>query len=113
MINNINRIIQNYFLNNIPYLITITYIFLKFYKVFYFTKVILDQVPIFNSYQWPFSILRIMCKPYSDFWNGLFPKIKVFGTVFDISYLIGLEALNKLSKFLLILKYISLNYVKN
>ena len=111
--NNTTIIIQKYVINNIPHLITIIYVLSKFYRTIYFTKIVSDQVPLFHPYKWPSSILRIFCKPYSDFWNSLFPKIRLFGTVLDISYFIGLESLHRLTKALLMLKYFSLKYVKN
>jgi hypothetical protein len=68
---------------------------------------------MFNHYTWPFSILRIICKPYSKFWVTLLPKITIGKSLLDVSSLFALEFLNQLSKILIFLKIIISNYVKN
>jgi uncharacterized protein YggT (Ycf19 family) len=100
-------------INLLPEIIILFSVILKFYKLFFFTKIILDQMSMFNSYTWPFSILRIIYKPYLKFWSRFLPKVKVGNSIIDISFIVGLEFLNKLSKLLFHLKIASLNYVKN
>ena len=113
IMNNAIKMLKDYVLKILPDLITFGIVFLKFYRVFYFTKVILDQIPMCNFYKWPFSILRIICKPYTKFWSRFLPKIKMGNTILDISYIVGIEVLARLSKLLLLLKIASINYAKN
>ena len=104
IINNIkiiNPIYTYYIIHN---LIKIAYHFISFYKVIYFTKAVFEQLPIFNAYTWPYSIIRIICSPYAKIWTKLFPKIKINNTLLDVSFFIGYAVLNKLEHFLKMLK---------
>jgi uncharacterized protein YggT (Ycf19 family) len=77
-------------INLLPEIIILFSVILKFYKLFFFTKIILDQMSMFNSYTWPFSILRIIYKPYLKFWSRFLPKVKVGNSIIDISFIVGL-----------------------
>ena len=66
-----------------------------------------------SLYKWPFSFLRIICRPYTRLLKRLLPKIKIGETILDISNIVGVEILNKLSKVLLSLRILSIYYVKN
>ena len=111
--NIIIKMLKNYILSILPDLITICIILLRFYKLLYYTKIILDQVPMVSLHRWPFSFLRIICRPYTRLSKRLLPKIKIGETILDISNIVGVEVLNKLSNILLSLKILSTHYVKN
>lgn len=51
MIYTIIKNLKNYLIKILPDLITFFLIFLKFFKTFYFVKIVLTQIPMCNTYQ--------------------------------------------------------------
>ncbi len=70
------------------------YILTKFYRVLCFTKIVFDQLILFNPYYWPLSTLRISTKAYFAFWRKILPPGKVGRTGFDVSSIIAFEFLS-------------------
>jgi len=72
------------------------YLLLKIFRIFCFTKITLDQLPFFNPYKWPISLIRIITKPYFKFWSKLLPNLKLGKVSYDVSSILGLEVLSGL-----------------
>lgn len=70
--------------------------FIKFYRILCFSKITFDGLPMINPYIWPFSIFRVLTQPYFQFWSKLLPTFKSGKSSFDISLILGLEALSAL-----------------
>lgn len=87
------------FLSSACDILSILYVFLKTYRIVCFTKLTFDQLPLFNPYRWPLSIIRLLTKPYFKFWSKLIPAVKVGRGSYDISSIVGLEVLSSLSVF--------------
>lgn len=73
-----------------------SYIFLKFYRLICFSKIAFDTLPLINPYTWPFSLFRTLAQPYFSIWYKILPGIKWGSTSFDVSQILGLEALTVL-----------------
>lgn len=69
------------------------YLLLKIYRILCFSKITFDQLPVLNPYKWPFSLVRIITKPYFKFWSKLLPKLKLGKVSYDVSAILGLEFL--------------------
>lgn len=67
---------------------------IKFYTLLLFTKITFDQLPLFNPYLLPFSILRYFTSPYIRIFQKLFPRLQIGPINLDISVIIALELLN-------------------
>ena len=67
------------------------YILGRFYKGLLFTKLVFDQLPLFNPYKWPLSIVRILTDPWFRFWRTHFPPARIAGYAFELSGLIAFE----------------------
>lgn len=80
-------------------LIGYVYLCLKFFKVLCYSKMTFDWLPMVNPYIWPFSIFRILTKPYFLFWSKNLPSIKSNSASIEISAIVGLEVLNSLLYF--------------
>jgi len=52
-----------------------------------------------NPYQWPFSFLQSLTRPYFLFWSKILPTIKLKKASVEISGIIALEALNAIIYF--------------
>ena len=50
IVKDIVALVKTLLLNLLPEIIILFSVILKFYKLFFFTKIILDQMPMFNSY---------------------------------------------------------------
>lgn len=74
-------------------LLSYIYLFLKFYRILCFSKIAFDTLPMINPYVWPFSIFRALTQPYFSLWQKILPGIKWGRTSFDVSQILGLEAL--------------------
>lgn len=78
-----------FFINNdfiINFLFAV-YLILKLYRIIFFTKVIFEQLPLFNPNQWPLSIIHILLSPLTKFLQCYIPSIN-FGPIdLDISLL--------------------------
>lgn len=70
------------------------YLILKIYRVLCFSKLTFDQLPLINPYKWPFSFIRIVTKPYFEFWSHMLPNLRVGSGSYDISSIVGLEMLS-------------------
>lgn len=75
------------------------YVLIKIYRVLCFTKITFDQLPMFNPYKWPFSIIRIITQPYFKFWAKLLPNLRLGKVSYDVSAILGLEVLSGLLLF--------------
>ena len=80
-------------------LIAYSYTLLKIFKVLCFTKITFDQLPLLNPYKWPLSIFRVITKPYFQFWSRLLPSLKLGKVSYDVSTILGLEAISCLISF--------------
>nr|QOU10651.1 photosystem I assembly protein Ycf19 [Poteriospumella lacustris] len=89
------------------------YILGKFYRGLLYTKLLFDQLPLFNPYKWPLSIIRILTDPWFRFWRKHFPPARVRGQGFDISGLIAFESLEIFLKFISFLKLLLLIRLQN
>jgi uncharacterized protein YggT (Ycf19 family) len=72
------------------------YILLKVYRIICFSKVTLDQLPLINPYKWPFSFFRVLTQPYFRVCHSLIPSLKIGKVAYDVSTIVGLEALSSL-----------------
>ena len=75
-------------------ILTYIYVLAKIYRVLCFTKIIFDQLPLFNPYRWPLSFIRVVTKPYFDLWERLLPTLKFGKFAYDISGIVGIEFLS-------------------
>lgn len=75
------------------------YICIKFYKVLCYAKLTCEWFPMINPYQWPFSFLQSLTRPYFQFWSKILPTIKLKKASVEISGIIALEALNAIIYF--------------
>ena len=80
-------------------LIAYSYTLLKIFKVLCFSKITFDQLPLLNPYKWPLSFFRVVTKPYFQFWAKLLPSLKLGKISYDVSTILGLEALSCLISF--------------
>jgi hypothetical protein len=80
-------------------LIAYSYTLLKIFKVLCFSKITFDQLPLLNPYKWPLSFFRVVTKPYFQFWSKLLPSLKLGKISYDVSTILGLEALSCLISF--------------
>jgi hypothetical protein len=93
---------------------SISYLFLllKIYRVLCFGKLTMDQLPLLNPYIWPFSLIRIITKPYFKFWSLLLPNVNFGSASYDISAIIGLEVLSKFISNILYFRAFCLEFAK-
>lgn len=89
-------------------LMNLIYILGRFYKGLMLTKLLFDQLPLFNPYKWPLSMIRVLTEPWFRFWRKYFPPARVAGYGFDISGLIAFESFEFFLKFISFLKFILL-----
>ena len=75
------------------------YLVIKFYKILCYAKLTCEWFPMLNPYQWPFSFLRTMTRPYFKFWSRILPSLRFKKSSIDISGIVALEALNALIYF--------------
>lgn len=79
------------FLSDIFYYV---YLMLKMYRMVCFTRIIFDQLPLFNPYKWPLSIIRLLTKPYFHYWAKFLPNLKIGAISYEVSSIIALELLS-------------------
>lgn len=72
------------------------YTLLKVYRILCFSKITFDQLPLLNPYKWPLSFFRIVTKPYFQFWSKILPSLRLGKISYDVSTILGLEALSSL-----------------
>lgn len=72
------------------------YLLIKAFRVLCFAKITFDQIPVFNPYKWPLSMIRVVTRPYFRFWLRLFPHLRIGKVSYEVSAIIGLEALSVL-----------------
>jgi hypothetical protein len=104
--NNLNDVITENFSNQLDFSIwlylllflsnSIYYLLflLKVYRILCFSKITFDGLPMINPYAWPFSLFRVLTQPYFRFWSALLPSVKSGKSSFDISMILGLEAIS-------------------
>jgi len=86
---------------------------LKLYTLLLFTKIVFDQLPLFNPYLFPFSTLRYLIAPYLRIWEKVFPRLKIGPINLDISVLLGLEFLHWIDYILINLGYKTMMILEN
>jgi uncharacterized protein YggT (Ycf19 family) len=64
------------------------------YRIVCFTRIIFDQLPLFNPYKWPLSIIRLLTKPYFHYWAKFLPNLKIGAISYEVSSIIALELLS-------------------
>lgn len=69
------------------------YMFLKVFKVLCYLKLTIDWFPLINPYNWPFSLLRLITKPYFKFWLNVLPYIRFRRTSVNVAHLVAIESL--------------------
>lgn len=79
-----------FFLN----LLSFSYFLIKLYKLLCYSKLTFEWLPLLNPYVWPFSFFQVVTAPYFKFWAFLLPPLKLEKTSFEISAIVGLEAMN-------------------
>lgn len=84
------------------------YILGRFYKGLIFTKLLFDQLPLFNPYKWPLSMVRILTEPWFQFWRKYFPPARLGGYGFDISGLVAFETFELILKSISFFKFLLL-----
>jgi len=72
------------------------YILLKFFKVLCYSHMTFEWLPMINPYIWPYSFFRVMTRWYFKFWERFLPSIPLNDNNFEISTIVGLEALNSI-----------------
>ena len=70
------------------------YLSLKVFKVLCYSYMTFEWLPMINPYVWPYSFFRSMTRWYFRFWEEFLPSIPLNDTNFEVSTIIGLEALN-------------------
>lgn len=75
-------------------LIAYCYTLLKVFRILCFSKITLDQLPLVNPYKWPLSFFRLVTQPYFKVWQKLLPTLKLGTGSYDISVIMGLEAIS-------------------
>ena len=75
--------------------------FIRLYRIILYIKIIFDQLPLFNPYEWPLVIIHTITRPYIRFFEKVFPKIRLGRYfIFDVSYLFTFEFLNLFLRFI-------------
>jgi hypothetical protein len=75
-------------------LLSFSYFIIKLYKLLCYSKLTFEWLPLLNPYVWPFSFFQVVTAPYFKFWAFLLPPLKLEKTSFEISAIVGLEAMN-------------------
>ncbi len=88
-----------YFVGFVVDLLDAIYLALKIFRVFCFTKVTFEQLPLFNPYRWPLSFIRIVTRPYLGLFSKRIPNLKIGMMSYDISTVISLQLLSSIIKF--------------
>lgn len=83
---------QVHMLEGLINLMTVLFVIGKFYKGLMFTKLLFDQLPLFNPYNWPLSVIRVLAQPWFNFWRRVLPPARIGNHSFEISSLIAFEA---------------------
>ena len=78
----------------LPILFYYTYLFLRLFRTFCYSKLMFDWLPMINPYIWPFSMFRILTEPYFRLWSKILPPLRLQNSSLDISGIIALEVLN-------------------
>jgi hypothetical protein len=52
-----------------------------------------EQMPLFNPYIWPLSVIRVYTIPYFMFWFKLIPPLRLGRYTLNISHILGIEFL--------------------
>jgi len=86
----------SYFLILLSDLIACLYTLLKIYRILCFSKITFDQLPLLNPYKWPISFFRVVTRPYFKFWQKILPSLRLGKVSYDVSTILGLEALSSL-----------------
>lgn len=86
---------------------------IKLYTLLLYTKITFDQLPLFNPYLWPFSVLRYVTVPYLRIWEKLFPRLRLGPINLDISVIIALEVLGWADTVLINLGYNTMIVLEN
>lgn len=76
------------------HIICFAYGFLRLFQLSCYTRITLEWLPFINPYNWPFWIFYTLTEYYLILFNRIFPNIKLKAGVFEISTLLGLEAVN-------------------
>ena len=92
-------------------LISYAYVAVKFYKVFCYSKMTFEWLPLINPYVWPFSVFHALTQPYFAFWAKILPSIKFDKSSVEISGIIALESLNSLIYVLIRLATVLIDYL--
>jgi hypothetical protein len=71
--------------------------FIKLYKIICFSKIILNWLPVFNPYIWPFFYFKILTNFYFSFWKKTLKFVNRTKFAFSFSDMIAMEFLNLLS----------------
>jgi hypothetical protein len=75
-------------------LLACLYTLLKIYRILCYSKITFDQLPLANPYTWPVAFFRIVTQPYFRFWARLLPMMRFGNSTYDVSLIVGLEALS-------------------
>lgn len=67
---------------------------IKAYRLLCYTKLVFDQLPYFNPYKWPLSIIRVLTNKYFLFWSKCLPMVRMGRSPLDVSTLLALEILS-------------------
>lgn len=70
------------------------YTLTKAYRILCYTKLVFDQLPLFNPYKWPLSVVHALTNKYFLFWSKLLPVVKMGRSPIEISTLLALEILS-------------------
>jgi uncharacterized protein YggT (Ycf19 family) len=66
----------------------------RFYRLLLQTRMLFEQLPLFNPYYWPLSLLFSITDGFVEFCERLMPRVKLCGITFDVSVLMGLELIS-------------------
>lgn len=75
-------------------ILSCSYLIIKFYKLLCYSKLTFEWLPLLNPYVWPYSFFHVITAPYFKFWAFLLPPLKLEKTSFEVSAIVGLEAMN-------------------
>ena len=83
-------------------IVSYSYVGVKIFKVFCYSKLTFEWLPMINPFVWPFSIFHLLTAPYFKLWAKILPPIKFEKSSLEISAIIALEALNSLLYFFVV-----------
>jgi len=74
--------------------------YLKLYRTIYYTRVLLEFLPLYNGYKWPVSLIYFLTNPISRFYEICLPQIYIPIIPIDPTLYLTIEIFNVLIDFI-------------